>query len=108
MIFGKLLNGRLTDIQYAPAARTWADGSTDVPLNSIPTFTGPYTYDAVNKVATAAIRTTAEKFSGLLHFPFAILASPTVLAALTVQEKAQVQALIDNFAASAIAALRGN
>ncbi len=52
-LFGKLLSGVLTDIQDVPAARTWGDGGTDVPLASLPTFIGPYGYDGINQVATS-------------------------------------------------------
>lgn len=56
-LFGKLSpTGVLSDIQNITALRTWADGSTDVPLATLPTTFDPWTYDAANKLAVAAHR----------------------------------------------------
>lgn len=54
-LFGKLSQtGNLTDLANVPATRTWQDGSVDVPLSAIPSDFGPWTYDAVNKVAVSS------------------------------------------------------
>lgn len=107
MICGKLLNGRLTDIQNVCVLRTWTDGSTDVQLVSMPNIPGPYAYDSVKKVATAAPKTVQEKL-GLIPLCLAMMASPTTWATLTAAEKTEVQTMINQWAVVALAALRGN
>lgn len=62
-LMAKLLNGRLSDIQDVPAARTWADGGADVPLNAVPAGFGPWSYDSVNKLAVKAARVPRTLFA---------------------------------------------
>lgn len=56
-IYGKLSpQGILTDIiSTGDGSRIWPDGSTDVLLVAMPAVSGPWTYDAVNKLAVPIV-----------------------------------------------------
>jgi len=100
MIYGKLLNGRLTDIQHVAEPRLWTDGSIDVELVAMPGKQGPYIHDSVNRLAVQVKELT-------LQAALAIQASPATWASLTTDEKMKVQGIIKADAIKALAALRG-
>lgn len=102
MIYGRLVNGRLSDI--ANRALTFAE---DVPLASIPAGFGPFAYDAANQVAVPATLTVEEKADragGRLLIALA-LKSASSSVGVTSTQLAWAQSVIDAAATKALQAI---